>query len=148
MYDLWGLQQAKCKHSYFRHIETLVIKKPMENTSENSAVKTYLEKKNESNVLNHKNRYKTNNSPHEQKFQTYSSFHFYIGLAEIGTQPSSIFSIGKMNFLFLPNIQGNISDEGKREGKKKNKRQNIYFQSFTYDFCLLKNWIFFLMILL
>lgn len=75
-YDSWQLQQAKCKHSYFRHIETLLIKKPMENTSENSAVKTYLEKKNESNFLNYENRYKPNNIPHEQKFQTYSAFIF------------------------------------------------------------------------
>lgn len=48
----------------------------MENTSENSAVKTYLEKKNESNFLNYENRYKPNNIPHEQKFQTYSAFIF------------------------------------------------------------------------
>lgn len=47
MYDLWWLQQATCKHSYSSHIETLLIKKPVENTSENSAVETYLEKKNE-----------------------------------------------------------------------------------------------------
>lgn len=27
-------------------------------------------------ILNHENRYKTNNIPHEQKFQTYSAFIF------------------------------------------------------------------------